>query len=72
LTPSSGNFFYVDFNNGDIYGDFYLNLRIGSNKTKIKCWVTTNEYYTAVVSDDCKVLCEVENKWNFRNSKTAV
>jgi hypothetical protein len=72
LTPSNGKFFYVDFNNGDIHGDFYLNLRIGSNKNEIKCWITTNEHYIAVISSDCKELCEVENKWDYRSSKTAV
>jgi len=38
----------------------------------MKCWITTNEHYIAVISSDCKDLCEVENKWDFRRSKTAV
>ena len=61
LPPTSGKFFYVDFDTMDYYGLHTVKVEV-SGKT-YDLFVSTNQYSIGLISKDCRVSsCDVP-KW---------
>ena len=67
--PTSGNFFYVEFNSGGVEGDYYIQFSIGSTHQTIKAWVTTEEHDIGIITTQCDN-CMASSKFNMASSST--
>ena len=65
--PDDGHFFYCGFRAGSEQIDqYYVDIFTGSDaKQELPIWISTDEYYTGIISNKCTDdVCKVPKKWD--------